>query len=321
MQTPVDYKILYEQQLKITDELRYQIEALKHQIAGLQKMVFGSRHERFEATDPENLLNKEGVQLSLGLEVDTIGTCQITEVKEIKYIRTKTEVTTGKPHPGRMALPEHLRRETIILQPDTDVSGLKKIGEEVTEILDLIPGELYVKQYRRPKYVVPVNEVSDTVITASLPARFMEKCMFGESLVAQIMVDKYCDHLPLFRQMQRFKRAGVEIAQSTMNSVATRTLDSLLSLYGAHKKMVLESGYLHADETKIKVLDETKKGTTHQGYYWVYHNSKDKMVLFDYRAGRGREGPDDILKNYQGYLQADGYNVYEDFEKRPGITV
>jgi hypothetical protein len=145
--------------------------------------------------------------------------------------------------------------------------------------------------------------------------------MFGESLVAQIMVDKYCDHLPLFRQMQRLKRAGVEIAQSTMNSVATRTLDSLLSLYGAHKKMVLESGYLHADETKIKVLDETKKGTTHQGYYWVYHNSKDKMVLFDYRAGRGREGPDDILKNYQGYLQADGYNVYEDFEKRPGITV
>lgn len=113
-----------------------------------------------------------------------------------------------------------------------------------------------------------------------------------------------------------------------MNSATTRALDSLLSLYEAHKKLVLESQYLHVDETGIRVLDETKKGASHNGFYWVYraggghgHNSKDKMVLFDYRPGRGREGPDDILKDYQGYLQADGYTVYEDFEKRPGIQL
>lgn len=321
MQTSVDYKALYEQQLKITADLSYQIEAFKHQIAQFQKMIFGSRHERFEASDPDNLLGKNSVQLSLGLEADTISACKITEATEVKYIRTKTEVTPNKPHPGRAALPEHLRRETIILQPDTDVTGLKKIGDEVTEILDLIPGELYVKQYIRPKYVVPVSEINDTIITASLPGRLMEKCMFGEGLLAQILADKYCDHLPLYRQMQRFKRAGVTIAQSTMNSATTRALDSLFSLYEAHKKLVLGSKYLHVDETGIRVMDETKKGTTHDGFYWVYHNSKDKMVLFDYRPGRGREGPDDILKNYQGYLQADGYSVYKDFEKRPGIQV
>jgi transposase len=321
MQTSVDYKILYEQQLKITAELTYQIEAFGHEVAQLKKMIFGSRHERFEAADPANLLGKTSVQLSLGLDADTIAACKITDTTEVKYIRTKTEVTPNKPHPGRMALPEHLRRETIILQPDTDVTGLKKIGNEVTEILDLIPGELYVKQYIRPKYVVPVSEISDTIITASLPARLMEKCMFGEGLLAQILVDKYCDHLPLYRQMQRFKRAGVEIAQSTMNSVTARTLNSLFSLYEAHKKMVLESKYLHVDETGIRVIDEKKKGTTHNGFYWVYHNSKDKMVLFDYRSGRGREGPDDILKDYQGYLQTDGYVVYEDFEKRAGIKM
>ena len=321
MQTSVDYKALYEQQLKITADLQFAIEAFRHEIAQLKKMIFGSRHERFEAADPDNVLKKDSVQLSLDLEVDTINACKITEATEIKYIRTKTEAIPNKPHPGRSALPEHLRRETIILQPDTDVTGLKKIGDEVTEILDLIPGELYVKQYIRPKYVVPVSETNDTVITASLPARIMEKSMFGEGLMAQILVDKYCDHLPLHRQMQRFKRAGVEIAQSTMNSATTRALDSLSSLYEAHKKLVLESKYLHVDETGIRVLDETKKGTSHRGFYWVYHNSKDKMVLFDYRQGRGREGPDDILKDYQGYLQADGYNVYEDFEKRSGIQV
>lgn len=102
-----------------------------------------------------------------------------------------------------------------------------------------------------------------------------------------------------------------------MNSATTRALDSLLSLYEAHKKLVLESQYLHVDETGIRVLDETKKGASHNGFYWVYraggghgHNSNDKMVLFDYRTGRGREGPDDILKDFQGYLQVDGYKVY-----------
>lgn len=321
MQTSVDYKALYEQQLKITADMQFAIETFRHEIAQLKKMIFGSRHERFEAADPDHLLKKDSIQLSLGLEADTISACKITEATEVKYIRTKTEVPPGKPHLGRAALPEHLRREIIVLQPDTDVTRLKKIGDEVTEVLDLIPGELYVKQYIRPKYVVPVSEVNDAIITASLPARIMEKCMFGEGLLAQILVDKYCDHLPLYRQMQRFKRAGVEIAQSTMNSATTRTLDSLFSLYESHKKLVLASKYLHVDETKIRVMDETKKGTTHQGFYWVYHNSKDKMVLFDYRPGRGREGPDDILKDYQGYLQADGYTVYEEYEKRPGIQV
>ena len=105
--------------------------------------------------------------------------CKITDATKFTVTRTKTEVIRNAPtnHPGRMKLPEHLRREIIILQPDTDVTGLKKIGEEVSEVLEYIPGELYVKQYIRPKYVVPVNDTDNTVITASLPDRIMEKCM------------------------------------------------------------------------------------------------------------------------------------------------
>lgn len=321
MQTSVDYKTLYEQQLTIVADLHFRIEALSHQVAQFQKMIFGSRHERFEAADPDNLLGKSSVQLSLGLDAQTIAACKITEATKVEIIRTKTEVTPAKPHPGRTALPGHLRRETIILQPDIDITGLKKIGDEVTEILDLVPGELYVKQYIRPKYAAPVNDANDTIITASLPERLMEKCMFGEGLLAQIIIDKYCDHLPLYRQMQRFRRAGVIIAQSTMNSVTSRILNSLSALFEVHKGIVLGSKYLHVDETGIKVMDEKKKGTTHQGYYWVYHNSKDKMVLFDYRPGRDREGPNDILKYFEGYLQTDGYVAYDSFEKRPGIKM
>jgi len=93
------------------------------------------------------------------------------------------------------------------------------------------------------------------------------------------------------------------------------------ALYEAHKKIVLACGYLHADETPPKVLDENKKGTTHQGYFWVYYNSKDRLVLFDFRKGRGRESPDDILQDYKGYLQTAGYSAYEDFDKRTGIML
>ena len=307
-----DYKALYEQaELKITS-LTLELEKLK-------KMIFGSRQERFVATDD----TKVNLQLSLGLDAETIAVCKITDATKVSYIRTQTEVTENKPkaHPGRMKLPEHLRREITILQPQSDVSGLKKIGDEVTEVLNYIPGELYVKQYIRPRYVQPLSDITNTVITASLPGRIMEKCMAGEGLLAQIIVDKYVDHLPLHRQMQRFERAGVKIAQSTINDWVKAVQTHITALYEAHKKMVLACGYLHADETPLKVLDENKKGTTHQGYYWVYHNSREKLVLFDYRQGRGREGPDDILKEYKGYLQTDGYGAYEDFDKREGITL
>ena len=309
-----DYKVLYEQ-------AQFEINTLKHQLAQLTKMIFGSKQERFI---PSNAITNP-LQLILGLDAETIDHCKITDATKVEYIRTKTQVMENKkPHPGRMKLPEHLRRETIILQPDTDVSRLKKIGEEVTEILEWTPGELYVKQYIRPKYVVPVSETNTTIITASLPNRIVEKSMAGEGLLAQIIVDKYVDHLPLHRQLQRFERVpqgGITISQSTICTWMTLTLKQFLTLYELHKKEVLASYYLHADETTIRVLDKDKPGASHQGYYWLYHNSKEKIVLFDYRKGRSREGPDDILKDFKGFLQTDGYVAYESFENREGITV
>lgn len=136
-----------------------------------------------------------------------------------------------------------------------------------------------------------------------------------------MVVDKYMDHLPIHRQLQRFERVGVIISQSTSNDWMRNTLSSLIGIYELHKKQLLESSYLHADETTIRVQDENKKGKTHLGYYWVYHNSEQKLALFDYQKGRGREGPDEILKNFKGYLQTDGYGTYDDFDLRAAITL
>ena len=324
-QPHIDYKPLYEQQLVVLENLTQQLAAqvdreaaLSAEVAKLRKLIFGVKVERFV---PSPDATAADLQLALELSAETLAQCKITSATTVPYVRTRVEVLPAKPkaHPGRMKLPDHLRREVILLKPDTDVSGLRKIDEAVTEILDYIPAELYVKQYLRPKYAAPLSEGGSTVLTASLPGRLLEKCLAGEGLLAQMVVDKYLDHLPIHRQLQRYERLGVKIAQSTTNDWFGTVLNHLHGLYQAHKRLTLATAYLGADETPIKVLDEDKKGTTHRGFYWVYHNPEQKLVLFDYRPGR--EGPDDILKDFQGYLQTDGYSAYEDFDRRGGITL
>lgn len=301
-----NYKELYEQ-----SQLR--IIALEQQLQQLQKMIFGSRHERFVPEEQHNS------QLSLNIAPESIATASVIGTQKISYIRHTVSVEP-KPlqHPGRMKLPENLRREEIIIEPAADTIGCKKMGEEITEILEYQPGELYVKQYKRVKYARPGNA---GILIGELPSRPLPKTMAGEGLLAQIVIDKYVDHLPLYRQMQRFERAGVRLPYSTLTEWVGATCELITPLFNALKAEVLQSGYLHADETPIKVIDKDKKGETHRGYYWVYQNSLDKIVFFDYQEGRGREGPMEILENFKGYLQTDGYAVYDIFDKRPSIIL
>jgi transposase len=241
------------------------------------------------------------------------------DAKKVSYIKTNVSIEQ-KPlvHPGRMKLPEHLRREEIIIEPSEDITDCKKMGEEITEVLEYEPGELFVKQYKRIKYAKPQG---DGVLIGELPSRPIEKAMAGPGLLAQIVIDKYVDHLPLYRQMQRFERSGVKLSYSTLTDWVGSTCKLITPLFEALKAEVLRCNYLHADETPIKVLDKDKKGASHRGYYWVYQNSIHKIVFFDYQQGRGREGPREILQNFSGYLQTDGYAVYDVFDKQENITL
>jgi hypothetical protein len=151
--------------------------------------------------------------------------------------------------------------------------------------------------------------------------RPLPKAIAGPGLLAQIIIDKYVDHLPLHRQMERFKRAGVSIAYSTLTDMVSGTCALIAPIYEALKNYTLRLDYLHADETPVKVLDKDKKGQTHRGYFWVYHSSVERMVLFDYQPGRGREGPQQMLQNFKGYLQTDGYSVYDFFKGKEEVTV
>lgn len=304
-----------EDLLSALSESNITILKLKHELDQLKRLVFGPRRERF-------LPNESEEQLTLGLNLPATEQPSVVSTQTIQYTRTKEAPAKKEGNAVRMKLPADLPREQVIIEPEEDVTGFTEIGKEVTEELEYTPGKFFVRQIIRPKYARPQHEEGKPgVVIANLPARIIEKGIAGPGLLAQVIIDKYVDHLPLFRQTERYKRAGISIPISTMSDWVAKACKELEALYEAQKNLVLRSGYLEGDETTIKVLDKDKKGKTHLGYYWVYRAPLENLVLFDYRPGRGREGPQEILKDYKGYLQTDGYDVYDHFGHREGITL
>lgn len=306
----VDYQQLYEQERISKEEWKSSYEQLKHELDQLKRMIYGSRSERIIAHEPNP------AQLSLSMQAEQIQATSVTAAQKITYTRKGTQEVKPDVHPVRSKLPDHLPRVEVRLEPGDKPEGAVWIKDEQTEELDFMPGYFFVRQYNRPRYVK-----DNTFYIAELPSRPLPKAIAGAGLLAQILIDKYVDHLPLHRQQQRFSREGLHVPYSTITDWVSSTCSLITPLYEALKRMVQQSPYLHADETPLKVLDKDKKGSSHRGYYWVYHNSLDGLVFFDYQQGRGREGPQQILEGFRGYLQTDGYSVYNIIEEKTDATL
>lgn len=251
---------------------------------------------------------------------DKLGEHTVVRATLVKqYEKQQTKLTVS--HPGRNPLPDSLRREVITLQPDEDVSNLKVIGQEIKEVLEYQPGELYVKQFVRPEYIRPSEDgLNASRVIAPLPVMPLEKSIAGASLLTQLLVSKFVDHQPVYRQLNIFKRQNVSINHNTVSGWIKEAMSLVEPVFNLHCKEVLQSHYLNVDETTIKVLDKDKKGTTHQGYYWVYYDTQRRLALFDYQPGRGALYPKAMLHKFSGYLQSDGYDAYETFDKVEGVT-
>ncbi|SDH67908.1 IS66 family transposase [Chitinophaga filiformis] len=304
----IDYKQRYEQ-------AEQTIGQLKHELAVLKKMIFGSRHEKFISNDvpPQ--------QLSLDIQPEQTLASSVITAQRITY--TRSRVNTEPPsHPGRNKLPDHLRREEIIIEPAHIPPGSKKIGQLETEVLEYKAAELYVKKYIRYKYLAPESDATaSNIITAPLPNMPLPKCIAGSSLLAQMIIDKFVDHLPLHRQMQRFERAGVKFPYSTLTDWVSAAANLITPLYESLVSHVLSVDYIQCDETPMPVLDKDKKGKTHRGFFWAYQDSINKLVVFDYQEGRNKEGPAKMLATYKGTIQTDGYLVYDTIAEGSGITL
>lgn len=310
----IDNNRLIESNHQQVNELQSQkINSLQLQIIELQKFIFSGKQEKFKI-----IANKNELQMAMFAN-DKLAEVVVTSTKLVKGYEVK-QSTVRVNHPGRKPLPAHLRREEIKLPPTEDVTGLTPVGEEVTEILAYQQGELYVKKYIRPEYIQPSSDgIQAKRVIAPLPNMPIAKSYVGASLLSHLMVSKYIDHLPIYRQLQMFSRQGIKIEDNTAGHWFKQGCNLILPLYQAHERQVLQTRYLGVDETPTKVLDKSKKGTTHQGYYWVYYNTQSRQVLFKYQTGRAAAFPKEMLANYKGYLQTDGYAAYNQFDEVEGI--
>ncbi|AJA69379.1 Transposase [Myroides sp. A21] len=193
------------------------------------------------------------------------------------------------------------------------------IGKETTDVLDYVPGYFKIKRYIRYKYATKGKDNTQISI-GELPERIIDKGIPSEGLLSTILVDKYVDHLPLYRQKQRFSRENIDIASSTIDGWAAQSMDALKPLYQKLVMDIKNEGYLQVDETTIKVLDEKKKDKTHLGYYWVYHAPISKLVMFNYSPTRSGSAALPILKNFKGYLQTDGFSGYQAYGNKSDVT-
>ena len=304
--TGTDYKKLYEETLLTLCEKEEKlsqkadiISDLQSELDKLRKHLFGFKSEKRTGNAGD----------------DQMGLFELGTTKSIQEELCESVSITEKPSPkkrakgtGRMTLPEELRREEIVIEPSESTRGCVKIGEEVTEVLEVVPSSFYVKRYIRPKYARPNGE---GILIGLLPDRVIEKGIPSESVIAQMTVDKYVYGMPLHRQIDKYSKMGVRIPASTASDWILSGWEQIRPLWELLRLIVTHQKYLQVDETPIKVLDRDHKSGIHQGYMWLYHAPVDRLVLFDYRKGRDQSGPKEMLADFKGIIQTDGYKVYD----------
>ncbi len=293
------------------EQLKQENEQLKLQVKEFQRLIYGSKSERFV---PSSISEDNQIDLFAG---EPIKNPESSKQQQISYSRNVS--SKKKQKPVRSELPSHLPRVEEIIEPEQIAAGAKKIGEEITEVLEYNPANIYVRKIIRPKYALVDNS---NIVIADLPSLPLPRSNAGASMLAHISVSKFIDHLPFYRQIQMYKRQKLYISQSTMSDWFSSMCKVLDLLYQELKKEVLENtDYLQADESPIGVQDSHKKGTLHNGYMWLFRNPKNKLVLFNYNKGRSREAPEEILENFTGTLQTDGYKVYQVLRTQGEITL
>jgi transposase len=305
----IDFKslhILYEKEKREKEELKAEVLKLQFHLQKLLQHVYGSKSEHFVANPS---------QLTLNIASETAAPAtDLSKAKKVEYV--KTGESKKRDVPDLMKYLEHLDKIYETREPDNIPAGAIKIGEERHTIIEHAPGKIFARIILIPKYKIPVTDGSEItkIISAETPERPLAKCLAGASLLAQILVDKYCDHLPLHRQFKRYERNGVSIPYNTFIDWTGKAIDLITVLGPPLLKEIIQSPYIHVDETGLKVLlgnESSKAKKIHDGYLWCYNNSIKKLVYFDYQPGRGQKHTIGILKDFHGIIQTDGWHVYE----------
>ena len=219
---------------------------------------------------------------------------------------------------GRRPLPSNLPREQIIhdLPQDQRICGcgqaLHKMGEDIAEQLEFIPAQVKVIQHVRCKYACRRCE-ENGIKVAPLPPQPIPKSIASAGLLAHVLVSKYADHLPLYRQENILQRMKIDIARATLCHWVLRCADLFVPLVELLKKDICQGNYTQADETPVQVMKEPNRANTSKSYMWVYHGgqAEQRGIVYDYQPTRSGEAPKTFLSSFKGMLQTDGYGGYD----------
>jgi transposase len=289
-----------------------EIERLRMIIKTLQRAQFGRRSERL---DPD--------QLALALE-DLEG-----DISRIEASRPTAAKAEPEPPSRRKPLPDHLPREDVLLDVGSPIcaccgGALHAIGESVSEMLDWVPAQLRVLRITRPKYACRVCE---TIAQAAAPDRLIAGGLATPALITQVLIAKYCDHTPLYRQSQIFARHGVDLARSTLAGWVGGACWWLDALQDRLCRNVFAAGHLFADDTPIPVLDPGR-GRTKTGRLWVYARDErpwggpaPPAAVYLFAPDRKAARPVAHLAQFKGVLHVDGYAGFEQLTAKGDIVL
>jgi len=294
-----------------------EIEHLKLLLAKLQRMQFGRKSEK---------LARQIEQLELRLEDLQSKPAESALLAESPCATPASPLPIAAVKPARRPLPEHLPRQTQRHEPKEsacpDCGGaLSKLGEDVSEMLEYVPASFFVVRHVRPKLSCTK---CDHIVQAAAPTRPIERGVAGPGLLAHVLVSKYADHLPLYRQSEIYARHGVELERSTLADWVGGTSELLDPLVETLRRYVMAAGKVHADDTPVPVL-APGNGKTKTGRLWTYvrddrpaGDTAAPAVWFAYSPDRKGEHPEQHLRQFRGALQADAYAGFNQLYKEDG---
>lgn len=310
--------------IKEKDQL---IKKLTDQLAWYRRKLWKPSSEKFIPADPaQRKIDFEGIEV-LPQEQEAI---KAAAQEIIVYNRKKAE--REKKQPVRQPLPEHLRREIEIIIPEGIDQNWERIGEEVTEVLECKPGEMFVRRivryiYALKKELQVLNQTntdatkSKNIKTAPLPLLPLPRSNADASLLAELIMNKYMYHLPFHRQIAMFKLDGIKIPASTINDWFLGCSDLLRALYLRLKELVLATDYIQVDETTVPVIDDEKHKTV-KSYLWVVRAVMENLMFFHYDKGsRAQKVVTGLLHPFRGAIQTDGYEAYSIYENKKGVLL
>src|SRR5271170_589232 len=297
--------------LELIAQLRSRLQYAELRIRVLEERLRLMRIEKYGAGGEK--LSQAQMQLFELVPVVS----QVIEQAESEHAPVHRSTKKSVKHPGRQELPANLPRVERALPCTPDQRLCKRCGKETVVIgyeessqLDVEPAKYFVLVTKREKRACRSCEDLG-VLSAPLPPRIIEKCLASDRIVIDTVVSKYCNHTPLHRQSVILERdIGLAISRATLDGWVLKVGELLIPMVAAMKRELISGSYIQADETPVDVQMREGRGKNHQAYLWQYGRPGGSAV-FDFRLGRGRDGPKRFLEEFEGILQTDGYAAYD----------